>query len=165
MLAAAPGEIPAVELAGPATARRRPPDLGPALDGRAKQQYRRRIDELEAEIDEADRFNDPARRERATAELDALLGELRRAVGLGGRDRPVGSGAERARVNVTRSLKRAIAAISSAAPDLGAHLAASVQTGRYCSYRPEPVARIEWRCSGTEGTPPPEHRSVAPERL
>lgn len=40
----------------------------------------------------------------ARVELEALLNELRRAVGLDGRDRPSGSGAERARVNVTRNI-------------------------------------------------------------
>ena len=54
--------------------------------------------------------------------MDALLRELKRAVGLGGRDRPTGSDAERARINVVRSLRRAIAAIAVQAPLLGAHL-------------------------------------------
>ena len=53
------------------------------------------------------RVNDLVRSERAHAEMDALLRELRRAVGLGGRDRPTGSDAERARINVARSLRRA----------------------------------------------------------
>jgi len=46
-------------------------------------------------------------------------------------------------VNVTRSLGRAIASISNGAPELGAHLRVSVQTGRYCRYTPEPAAAME----------------------
>ena len=119
-------------------------DLGPALDARAKREYRQRVTELQAEVDEAEAHADLERASRARAELDLLLDELRRAVGLGGRDRPNGSGAERARVNVARSLRRAISAVEAAAPELGAHLRVSVRTGRYCAYRPEPAAALDW---------------------
>ena len=95
-------------------------------------------------MDDAAACNDPVRGERAQVEIDALIRELERAVGLGGRDRPTGSGAERARVNVVRSLKRAIAAIGVEAPDLGAHLDVSIRTGRYCAYQPEPSAALRW---------------------
>ncbi|MGH9192361.1 MAG: hypothetical protein ACRDZ0_07795 [Acidimicrobiales bacterium] len=142
-LLSTPGvEVTAVELAGsvggPVAA-----DLGPALDAQAKRAYRRRLLELQADVDDAAACNDPMRGERAQVEIDALLRELERAVGLGGRDRPTGSGAERARINVVRSLKRAIAAIGQQAPELGAHLEVSVRTGRYCSYLPEPAA-LSW---------------------
>lgn len=100
--------------------------------------------ELQGDIDEAEAANDGERATRARLELDALLDELRRAVGLGGRDRPSGSGAERARVNVTRNLKRAIAALAAVSPALGAHLERSVRTGRYCAYEPEPAAALAW---------------------
>ncbi len=119
-------------------------DLGPALDARAKREYRQRISELQAEIDEAERWADPERAEMARRELDALISELRRAVGLSGRDRPQGSGAERARINVARNIRRAIAAIDRVAPGLAAHLAVSIRTGHQCTYAPEPAARIDW---------------------
>jgi hypothetical protein len=83
------------------------------------------------------------RGEQTHVEIDALLRELKRAVGLGGRDRPTGSDAERARVNVVRSLRRAIAGIAQQAPLLGAHLDESVRTGRYCVYRPA-AAALSW---------------------
>ena len=119
-------------------------DLGPALDARAKRQYRHRINELQADIDEAERWADPERAETARRELDALISELRRAIGLSGRDRPQGSGSERARINVTRNIRRAIAAIDRVAPQLAAHLTVSIRTGHHCSYTPEPAARIHW---------------------
>ena len=119
-------------------------DLGPALDARAKREYRQRINELQAEVDEAEHWADPERAESARRELDALITELRRAVGLGGRDRPHGSGSERARVNVARNVRRAIAAIDKVAPQVAAHLTASVRTGHHCTYAPEPAARIDW---------------------
>ena len=117
---------------------------GPPLDGRAKREYRQRLQELQAEIDCADADGDPVRGERAQAEMDALLRELRRAVGLGGRDRPTGSDAERARVNVARSLRRAIAAVASEAPLLGAHLESAVRTGGHCIYLPDPETELHW---------------------
>jgi hypothetical protein len=119
-------------------------DLGPALDARAKREYRQRINELQADIDEAERWADPERAETARVELDALIAELRRAVGLGGRDRPQGSESERARINVARNIRRAIAAIDKVAPQLAAHLTVSIRTGHQCRYGPEPAARIDW---------------------
>ena len=146
LLSAPPGrEVAATELAGMDAA----PvpvahDLGAALDARAKREYRRRINELQDDIDQADADHDPERAALARLELDALVQELRRAVGLDGRDRPTGSGAERARVNVTRSLKRAVAAIAEQVPALGAHLDRSLRTGRFCSYSPEPSTALTW---------------------
>lgn len=145
VLAAAGAEVPATTLAGidaaPVPVER---DLGAALDATAKRQYRARITELRADIDEAEANHDTDRATIAQLELDALLRELSAAVGLGGRDRPTGSGAEKARVNVTRSIRRAIAAIAAEAPDLGAHLERSVRTGRFCAYEPDPGAALTW---------------------
>jgi non-specific serine/threonine protein kinase len=45
---------------------------------------------------------------------------------------------------VTRSLKRAVAALAEQVPDLGAHLDRSVRTGRFCSYSPEPSTALTW---------------------
>lgn len=146
LLAAPAVDISAVDLsrAGDREAVLVSGDLGPALDARAKRDYRRRITELQSEIDEAETNNDIDRATKHRIELDALLGELRRALGLGGRDRPQGSAAERARVNTARNIRRAIAAITAAAPDLGAHLRVSVRTGHHCVYAPEPAAALDW---------------------
>jgi len=144
-LVEAPGtEVAASELAGrnDADAPPAPADLGPALDARAKRAYRRRMLELQEEVDEATANSDPERAAAATAEFDALVSELERAVGLSGRDRPQGSGSERDRVNVTRNLRRAIGAIEKIAPSLGAHLRIAIRTGHLCAYDPDPSARL-----------------------
>jgi tetratricopeptide (TPR) repeat protein len=123
------------------------PDLGDAgelLDAKAKAAYKARLDELQAELDEAERFNDPGRAAEAGAERDFLVDELARAVGLGGRDRRAASHAERARLNVTRAIRAAMANLARANPSLGRHLAATIRTGRYCSYTPDPRAPITW---------------------
>ncbi len=136
-------EVAAVELAGRASTPVAA-GLGPGLDSKAKRAYRQRLLELQAEVDDAESANDVVRGERAHAEMDALVRELKRAVGLGGRDRPTGSDAERARINVARSLRRAVAAVADQAPLLGAHLEESVRTGGFCIYLPDPAAALTW---------------------
>lgn len=110
--------------------------LGPALDPKAKAEYRRRVDELRQEIEEAEAFNDPERVARAKQEYDFLLAELSRAVGLGGRDRPVRSGGEQARINATKAIRTALRRIGEHDAALSEQLAVAVRTGTFCSYRP-----------------------------
>jgi hypothetical protein len=111
-------------------------DAGEVLDARARDAYRRRAADLEAELAEAEGFHDAARAARAREELDALAEELARGVGLGGRARRAGSQAERSRVNVQRRLKDAIARIAEHDPALGKYLERSVRTGTVCVYSP-----------------------------
>jgi non-specific serine/threonine protein kinase len=111
-------------------------DAGPVLDARAKAEYRERLDELSEALREADRFGDPARRERAQRELDALAEQLARAVGFGGKDRLVSSDIERARINVQRRLKDTLERIGAHEPALARYLTAAVQTGTYCCFDP-----------------------------
>jgi tetratricopeptide (TPR) repeat protein len=120
----------------------------PLLDAEAKRAFRERVSELEEEREEAEAFNDPERAARAVEELDALREELTRSLGLGGRDRRTSSAAERARLSVTRAIRRTIARIGEQDPDLGRELDAAVRTGTLCSYRPAPGRAIEWRLDG-----------------
>ena len=120
-------------------------DAGAVLDAKAKAAYKRRLEELEAEIDEAAVNNDLGRSDRAQQEKDFLLRELTAAVGLGGRDRKAASDAERARQSVTRAVKGAIERIATAHPQLGEHLRTTVRTGIYSCYAPDPRAPIRWR--------------------
>ena len=117
---------------------------GPLLDSTAKAAYRERIAGLQDEIDAAEQAHDPARGEQARIELEALTDQLVRAVGLGGRDRPNGAPAERARVNVTRVVRDAIARIAQHDPGLGHHLSSCIHTGVFCRYEPPPVGSPEW---------------------
>ena len=135
-LVAEPGrEIPALELATGGTCVDGG-DAGELLDETARRGYRERLRALDAELEQARAWNDPARASRARAEADTLAQELARAVGLGGRARRVGSAGERARVNVQRRLADAIRRIQEECPALGRHLGATVRTGRFCWYDP-----------------------------
>ena len=90
-------------------------------------------------------FHDTGRAAPIQEEIDLLTRELTGALGLGGHARRAGSAAERARLNVTRAIKRTLACVAESHPALGAHLARTVKTGTFCSYEPEtPVA---WRLS------------------
>ena len=122
----------------------RPAGLDPLVDARAKQEYRGRIEELRADLEEARRFNDDERAALLEEELDALVGELTRAAGLGGRSRPSSAPAERARVNVTKAIRTAIKLMERESPALADHLTASVRTGRFCSYAPPGETPPRW---------------------
>ncbi|MFB9903925.1 ATP-binding protein [Allokutzneria oryzae] len=117
----------------------------PVLDETAKAAYRERLADLRAQQEEAEGFNDPARADRVRSEIDALVRELTGAVGLGGRDRRTGSSAERARLNVTRSLRTVIARIAEGDAELGHHLDTTIRTGTYCEYRPGPRPPVTWQ--------------------
>ncbi len=120
-------------------------DAAEILDVQAKAEYRRRLDDLEDELEEARAFGDTERAARAEAERDFLVRELAAAIGLGGRDRRMGSPSERARVSVTRAIRSALARIQEHSPALGEHLERTIRTGTYCSYAPDPRASIDWR--------------------
>lgn len=111
------------------------------LDGEARSAIRARLAELRSDLDEAEEQGDPARAEAARAEIQRLAEALAQALGLGGRGRRLGDAAERARSTVTQRLRLALERCAAAHPRLGRHLANSLSTGHFCSYRPEvPVA-------------------------
>ncbi|MFW6051781.1 MAG: ATP-binding protein [Myxococcota bacterium] len=112
-------------------------DAGEVLDQQARAEYRRRVEALREELQEAEAWNDAGRSDRARRELGFLESELARAVGLGRRERRAGVAAERARVNVQRRIRDAIRRIEEHAPQLARHLTRSVRTGTFCCYEPE----------------------------
>jgi hypothetical protein len=123
-----------------------PPASGETvIDARARAAYRRRLDELSTEIEDARANQDLGRAERARAEVEFLTQELERAMGLGGRGRRTGSAAERARLNVTRALRAALGRLAARHPQLGRHLHRTVRTGTFCSYSPDPRVPIAWQ--------------------
>jgi DNA-binding NarL/FixJ family response regulator len=120
-------------------------DAGPVLDPQAKAAYKRRLHDLQEELDEAAGWGDRERESRARREMEAITGEIAGAVGLGGRDRRAASVSERARVNVTLAIKGTLTKIRAHAPDLAEHLATTIRTGTFCSYTPDPRAPITWQ--------------------
>jgi tetratricopeptide (TPR) repeat protein len=127
-------EIAAIELSGGHATSCRSSSGQPVLDARAKAEYRRRIEELQEEVEDADVCADLARAARARAELDRFVDELTRATGFAGRSRSFTDDAERARVAVHKAIKRALATISEADSELGRELSSRVVTGARCVY-------------------------------
>ena len=111
-------------------------ESGPAIDPEARKQYEQRIRELREELEEAESFGDAGRADAARGEIDFITRELSRAFGLGGKARPGGDAAERARVNVRRRLTDAIRRIGEQLPDAGRYLENTIKTGTYCRYTP-----------------------------
>jgi hypothetical protein len=117
---------------------------GDELDSRARAAYRHRVEQMRSEIDDALATGQLEAAERLHAELDQVVRQLARAFGLGGRHRPSASVAERARLNVTRALRAAIARLAEAMPEDGAVLDRAVRTGLYCAYEPRDSDDVRW---------------------
>jgi hypothetical protein len=117
----------------------------PLLDAQAKSEFKRRLEELRRDLNEAERFNDIQRQTERLNELQAISDYIASAIGLGGRDRKTSSDAERARSAVTKCIKKGIRQIGEAIPVLGYHLGARIKTGYFCSYNPHPERPVAWK--------------------
>ena len=116
----------------------------PVIDQAARDAYRRRLADVDEDIEEATQRNDLGRLEKAEADRRYLIRELTSAVGLGGQTRTVGSSSERARTSVARSVHYAFNQIADRHAAFAEHVRSSVHTGTYCTYRPDPLATVCW---------------------
>lgn len=140
-----PGKpIPVLDLVGDGQPVVHQAGLGEFADRQALAAYHHRLVELDAELEEAQDWADPGRIEALRDEREALLEEVRRATGIGGRARTAGSSQERARVAVKKAITVAIGRIDSIDKPLAHHLRNSVHTGFLCSYDPDPDAAMRW---------------------
>lgn len=116
----------------------------PLLDDEARAAYRRRLTEVEEDLEEARRLDDLARVELAERDREYLLRELRRAVDHRGRIRTSGSTSERARTSVARSVRYALDRLADEHPVAAGHLRQCVRTGMWCRYVPDAVSPVSW---------------------
>lgn len=117
---------------------------GDLLDRQALESYRRRLADLDGELGEARSWADTGRVARLEDEKEALLGQLRAAVGLGSRQRSSGAAGERARVAVRKAIAGAIDRIQTTDPQVGRLLRDTVTTGAVCRYDPDPDRPARW---------------------
>lgn len=144
VLLSRPGvEVPALELVA-AGAAGRPGQLRQpgqqVLDDVARRAYRRRLAELDAQLDRCRAIADAAGEAAAEAERTWLVSELKAAIGLGGHPRRFGDDTERARIAVGKAVRRAIDRLAAADPTIGRALRSGVHTGVRCCYQPADVA-------------------------
>jgi hypothetical protein len=113
-------------------------------DSSALADLRRRMAQLEDDLDRATiaGHDDDAR--ALQRELDDIVAVARAATGKGGRSRLFDDATERARTSVQKAIRRAIANIARDAPGLAAALDASVHTGYWCRYEPRAGAPECW---------------------
>ena len=143
-------DIPAIDLSDAAAGHpgtRAAGDVGEVLDKQALSAYRRRLAEIDADLDEARSWADTGRAAKLAAERDALLDQVRAATGLGGRPRVPGSAHERARIAVRKAIVNAIGRIAAADPPLGRLLSDAITTGAICRYDPDPDRPVQWDLS------------------
>ena len=113
--------------------------LEDAPDERARREYRARLEELHAELDEAEQLADRGRAERLRVELDQLVSHL--AERFGSRAQRRGP-SETARKAVTKVLRTQLGKILELHPALGRHLRDSIRMGTVCVYAPP--SPVEW---------------------
>ncbi len=130
-------------------------DAGEMLDAQAKQDYRRKLTQLEDALGVANELSNSERAAEIQSEIDFIARELHRAVGMWGRDRRAGSAVERARLNVSRAIKSAIERVSEHHTELGKLLARSIHTGLFCSYVIDSSNPIKWQFSLAVNLPAP----------
>ncbi len=126
-------ELHVVDLAGAVDVREA--DATPAPDDQARLAYRRRLEDLRDQLEEAEGFGDIGRTAALQGEMDAIASELAAAYGL--RGARAQGGAERVRKAVTKCIRDQIAKIGRADEALGRHLANAIRTGTFCAYVPE----------------------------
>jgi len=122
---------------------------GEVADTRALAAYRRRLRDIDAELDEARDWADEARVTRLGLEREALLREVGAATGLAGRRRRFGSADERARVAVRKAISAALARVAQRDAALARLFRDTVRTGAACRYDPDPARPVTWILDGS----------------
>lgn len=107
------------------------------LDDAARSGYKRRLSQLQQDLEEAESLQDFPAMERLQTEYDQLVRHLSGALGLQGRSRRADDPLDKARSAVTWRIRAAISKVERQCPSLGRHLSNSIRTGMVCSYQPE----------------------------
>ncbi|MCW6010761.1 AAA family ATPase [Micromonospora sp. CPCC 205371] len=113
------------------------------LDDEAKAHYKRRLSQLDDEIDRAAARGDDARATEGAAGRQPPIGGARAGAGRGGRSRRFGDEAERARKTVTARIRDTLRRLDQVHPALATHLRETISTGATCAY--SPPAPTQWR--------------------
>jgi hypothetical protein len=107
------------------------------FDDRAKQSYRKRINDLQEEIKQCEDDSNFERAAELQLEYSDLVDHLTTSLGIGGKTRRANDPMDKMRSAVTWRIRNAIQKIEKSHPTLGKHFANSIKTGLFCSYSPE----------------------------
>jgi hypothetical protein len=109
------------------------------LDNEALRAYNERVNEIEAELEDARQYNDLSRQERLEKEKEEILAEVRKATGLGRTSRDLNSEEVKLRCRIAAAIGRARNALKDANGDkLAEHFRKNIyaESGQYI-YNPE----------------------------
>lgn len=107
------------------------------MDFQGVETSKRRLRELEEEIEEAEDNHDLGRLEKLRTEKSCIVAELVSNSGLRGRTRKICVVSERIRKRIFMAIVRSIASIRTEHKALGRHLKNSIRTGASLGYMPE----------------------------
>jgi tetratricopeptide (TPR) repeat protein len=105
----------------------------PVVDDDTRREYQARLNELAAEVVEAERTGNRVRAALARAEREALSAALEEGEG--------GDFFDVARRTVGTRIRITLDRIEQAEPSVGRHLRLAIRTGTFCSYEPEELVR------------------------
>ncbi len=112
------------------------------FDQKAKNNYKTKLSQLKADINEAFEMNDSVRAGYLREEYDKIVDHLSSSLGLGGKTRKLDDKIDKIRSTVTLRIRTAIKKIKESHDTLGNHLNNSIRTGLFCAYTPE--AETKW---------------------
>jgi hypothetical protein len=108
----------------------------PYLDDQARREYADKLNDLRQERLEAETYNDLGRKARLDEQVESIEEHIKRATGLGSRDRQFASREEADRKSVSAAIHRALREIEKHHPACYGHLALHLQIGPICRYEP-----------------------------
>ncbi len=119
-------------------------DRGEAADQKTLSQLEGRLAEIQKEKEEANELQNWETREELEDEEEKLHQYMRQTLGLWGKSRRSGSHADKARINVTRAIKRVLDKIRKQDERLAAYLESTIKTGYQALYTPDPNNPVFW---------------------
>ncbi len=114
------------------------------LDDEAKNNYKKRLAEIDGDIQKAEQENNTVYLQELTKEKQQLIEELKKGTGFGGRKQKLGNQHSQERIGIGKAIKEAIGTIENQLPEMAVHLRESIKpfSGIALSYSPKQP--IEW---------------------
>ena len=115
------------------------------IDDQYKKEIKKKLSDFDKEIEEAESLQNWDEVELLKGKREELRKNFLKDIGKGGSTRKIGSKTENIRITVQKTIARAVESIEKELPELGTHLRATIDTGLFCCYQPDPEAHITWR--------------------